>query len=127
MLTDFGVRLMNRLTEPGAISLARVVIAATEKFPSVGRALYEAGPLYGATRLAEELQRLEEAGTLKVPDAERAAWQFVDLCQSFVYKRLLFGVVESVTEEEIEAAVAAGVDVFLKAYGTHGRSPACEA
>ena len=127
MLFDFGRRLMSKLTDPNLVSLARVVIGAAEKFPSVGRALYEAGPLYGATRLAEELRRLEASGALNLPDAERAAWQFVDLCQSFVYKRLLFGVVESVTEEEIEAAVAAGVDVFLKAYGMHGRSPACEA
>ncbi len=117
MLTDFGVRLMNRLTEPGAISLARVVIAATEKFPSVGRALYEAGPLYGAVRLAEELRRLEETGVLKMPDPERAAWQFGDLCQSYVYKRLLFAMVDRVSDEEIEEAVKAGVDVFLKAYG----------
>src|SRR5208283_2859778 len=77
MLTDFGVRLINRLTEPGAISIARVVIGAAEKFPSVGRALYEAGPHYGVTRLAGELRRLEEAGSLRLPDPERAAWQFI--------------------------------------------------
>jgi AcrR family transcriptional regulator len=118
MLTDFGVRLMSRMTEPGPVSLARVVIAAVEKFPSVGRTLYEAGPLYGATRLAAELQTLEEAGALKLPDPERAAWQFVDLCQSYVYKRLLFAVVDNLRQDEIEEAVKAGVEVFLKAYGT---------
>jgi AcrR family transcriptional regulator len=118
MLTDFGVRLMRRLTEPANISLARVVIGAAEKFPSVGRALYEAGPLWGATRLAEELKTLEEAGALIVPDPDRAAWQFVDLCTSYVFKRVLFGVVESAPDGEIEATVKSGVDVFLKAYGT---------
>ena len=117
MLTDFGVRMLNRMTEPSVVALGRVVVAAVEKFPNVGRAFYEAGPLYGATRLAEELRKLEMAGALKVPDPERAAWQFMDLCQSYVHKRLLFGVVESVTREDIEAAVRAGVDVFLKAYG----------
>jgi AcrR family transcriptional regulator len=117
MLTDFGVRLMLRMTEPGTLALARVVIAAVEKFPNVGRAFYESGPLFGTTRLAGELSALEAAGALKIPDSERAAWQFVDLCQSYVYKRLLFGVVESVSREEIERAVEAGVEVFLKAYG----------
>ncbi len=121
MLTDFGVRLINRLTEPGAISIARVVIGAAEKFPSVGRALYEAGPHYGVTRLAGELRRLEEAGSLRLPDPERAAWQFIDLCQSSIYKRVLFGVVDHLPPEEIEAAVTAGVDVFLKAYGAESR------
>jgi AcrR family transcriptional regulator len=116
MLTDFGVRLIRRMSEPETLALARVVVAAVEKFPNIGRAFYEAGPLFGATRLAAELAALEKAGALKVPDPERAAWQFVDLCQSYVYKRVLFGVVDSVTEEEIEHAVTAGVDVFLKTY-----------
>jgi AcrR family transcriptional regulator len=117
MLRDFGVRLISRMSEPVPRALARVVIAEAEKFPKIGRAFYEAGPLYGATRLAAELEQLEKAGALKVPDPERAAWQFVDLCQSYVYKRLLFGVVDSISLKEIEASVEAGVDVFMKAYG----------
>jgi AcrR family transcriptional regulator len=116
MLKDFGVRLISKMADPYTRSLARVVIAAAEKFPNVGRAFYEAGPLYGATRLAAELQHLEELGALKVQDPERAAWQFVDLCQSYVYKRLIFGVVDSISREDIEASVEAGVDVFMKAY-----------
>ena len=118
MLTDFGVRLIGRMTEPSVLALARVVVAAVEKFPKIGVAFYESGPLFGATRLAGELAALERAGSLVVPDPERAAWQFVDLCQSYVYKRILFGVVDRVEPEEIEAAVNAAVDVFLKAYGT---------
>jgi len=117
MLTDFGVRLINRMTEPSHLALARVVIAAAEKFPNIGRTFYEAGPLYGATRLAAELAALDRAGALRIPNAERAAWQFVDLCQSSVYKRAIFRVADNVTAEEIDAAVAAGVEVFLKAYG----------
>jgi AcrR family transcriptional regulator len=117
MLADFGVRLIARMSEPETLALARVVVAAVEKFPNIGRAFYEAGPHFGATRLAAELAALEEAGALSMPDPERAAWQFVDLCQSYVYKRLLFGVVDSLSQEEIEGAVNAGVDVFLKAYG----------
>jgi len=73
MLNDFGVRLISRMAEPGTRALARVVLAATEKFPHVGRAFYEAGPLYGATRLAAELEDMEKSGVLKVPDPERAA------------------------------------------------------
>ena len=75
------------------------------------------GPLFGATRLAAELRALEAAGALKVPDPDRAAWQFVDLCLSYVYKRLLFGVVESLSPGEIEDAVESGVEVFFRAYG----------
>jgi AcrR family transcriptional regulator len=117
MLTDFGVRLMRRICEPETIALARVVIAAVEKFPNLGRAFYEAGPLYGATLIAAELAALDKAGALKVPDPERAAWHFLDLCQSYLLKRLLFGVADSVRLEEIEDSVKAGVEAFLRAYG----------
>jgi hypothetical protein len=34
-----------------------------------------------------------------------------------VFKRLIFGVVDSVTREDIEASVESAVDVFMKAYG----------
>jgi AcrR family transcriptional regulator len=117
MLGDFGIRLLSRMTEPHTLALTRVVIAACEKFPNIGRVFFEAGPLYGNERLAERLRALEQAGVIRVPDPQRAAWQFVDLCISGGYKRLLFGVVNSLSREEIEATVGAGVDVFMKAYG----------
>ena len=69
MLRDFGVRLISRMSEPDTRALARVVIAEAEKFPKIGRAFYEAGPLYGANRLAAELEHLEQTGALKVPDS----------------------------------------------------------
>ncbi len=62
MLRDFGVRLISRMSEPDTRALARVVIAEAEKFPKIGRAFYEAGPLYGANRLAAELEHLEQTG-----------------------------------------------------------------
>jgi hypothetical protein len=40
MLTDFGVRLILRMSEPSHMSLARVVIAAVEKFPNIGRTFF---------------------------------------------------------------------------------------
>ena len=68
--------------------------------------------------MAARLRELEQAGLVSVPDPERAAWHFLDLCLSGGYKQLLFGVVDSMSREDIEATVEAGVDVFLRAYGT---------
>src|SRR3984957_1088999 len=55
MLRDFGIRLISRMSEPGTRSLARVVIAAAEKFPHIGRAFYEAGPLMARPALRPSL------------------------------------------------------------------------
>ena len=120
MLTDFGVRLILRMSEPSHMSLAqRVVIAAVEKFPNIGRTfLNRARSSAPPPPRGNELQPSGGGpGALTIPDPERAAWQFVDLCQSYVYKRLLFGVVESLSPEDIEASVKAGVEVFSRAYG----------
>ncbi|MGO4872247.1 MAG: TetR/AcrR family transcriptional regulator [Roseiarcus sp.] len=116
LLGALGHRLIEVMTRPETIAHVRVVIAATAKFPRLGRAFYEAGPLYGTQKLAAQLDAFVESGSLEIADTQRAARQFLDLCQSGVHKPLLFGVVDSVAPSEIDAAVDAAVDVFLKAY-----------
>ena len=101
------------------LALARVVVGGDREVSQDRRRLLRGRTRCSARRASPaSCAALEKAGALKVPDPERAAWQFIDLCQSYVYKRILFGVVDRVAPEEIEAAVTAGVDVFLKAYGT---------
>ena len=116
LLGTMGRRLIEMMVRPETIAHVRVVIAATGRFPRLGRAFYEAGPLYGAQKLAEQLDVFVASGALEIADTERAARQFIDLCLSGVHKPLLFGVVDSVTPNEIEASVDAAVEVFLKAY-----------
>jgi len=115
-LFNFGVRLLEKMNDPSKVALTRVVIAAAGKFPQLGKAFYESGPLFGATRLARELRALGEAGALNVPDPERAAWHLIDLCTGAMYKRRLFSVVDSLSREDIEGAVNAGLDLFLNTY-----------
>jgi len=115
-LSAFGRRLIEMMARPETVAHVRVVIAATAKFPRLGQAFYEAGPAYGVQKLAARLQAFVDSGALEMADTEQAARQFIDLCHSGVLKRLLFGVVDCVPPSEIDAAVAAAVDVFLKAY-----------
>src|SRR5438045_1444975 len=44
VLRQFGFQLMRMLTEPHSIAYVRIVMAATAKFPEIGRTFYEAGP-----------------------------------------------------------------------------------
>ena len=116
-LAEFGRRLIEMMTRPEMIAQLRVVIAATGKFPRLGRAFYEAGPCYGVSKLSEQLRALTASGALDIADPERAARQFIDLCKSGVFNPILFGAVETVPANEIEASVDAAVEVFLRAYG----------
>ena len=117
LLGGFGRRLIELMTRPENIAYVRIVIAATAKFPRLGQAFYEAGPCHGRGNLAAQLVKLCDAGALAIEDTERAAQQFIDLCKSGVLNPVLFGVTETVDPREIEVAVDAAVEVFMRAYG----------
>ena len=116
-LFEFGCRLIEMMSRPDTLAHVRMVIAATAKFPRLGRAFYEAGPCFGAGRLSDYMRRMTDEGILRVADANRAAWQFLDLCQSGTFKPLLFRMIDETSMAEIEAGVAAAVEVFMAAYG----------
>jgi AcrR family transcriptional regulator len=116
-LFKFGCRLIEMMSRPDTLAHVRTVIAASAKFPQLGRAFYEAGPCFGANRLSTYRRRMNDEGVLQIADVERAAWQFLELCQAGTFKLLLFRMIDELTTAEIEAGVSAGVEVFMAAYG----------
>jgi AcrR family transcriptional regulator len=120
VLHNFGCRLLEMMARPEHLAHVRTVIAAAAKFPQLGKAFFEAGPCFGANCLAAYLRQQTDAGILKVADCDRAAWQFLELIQAGIFKSLLFRMVDALSPAEISAAVGAGVDVFLAAYGVPG-------
>ena len=123
VLFDFGCRLIEMMSRPDTLAHVRMVIAATAKFPQLGRAFYEAGPCFGASRLSAYMRRMDDEGVLRIADIDRAAWQFLELCQAGTFKSLLFRMVDELALAQIEAGVAAAVDVFMAAYGAPGAPP----
>ena len=115
-LMAFGLRLLTLMTQPEMMAQVRIVIAATTKFPSLGRAFYEAGPCYGEACLAERLEEWRAAGLLAFGDSRRAARQFLDLCKSGIFAACLFGAVSEVSAGEIAQTVQEAVDLFLRVY-----------
>lgn len=116
-LAAFGRDLLALMTQPEMLAQVRIVIAATGKFPSLGRAFYESGPCYGEARLAERLETWRRAGLLRFDDGRVAARQFIDLCKSGVFGACLFGVTEAATPETILQTVDRAVDIFMRVYG----------
>jgi AcrR family transcriptional regulator len=120
VLQDFGCRLIEMMVRPEHLAHVRTVIAAAGKFPQLGRAFFEAGPLYGADCLAGYFRRKVEEGVFAIDDPERAAWQFLNLIQGVEFKAMMFRVRDEVTSEEIAETVAAGIDLFMRAYAAKG-------
>ena len=57
-------------------------------------------------------------GELKIDDPLLAADQFGELCKADLFLRLTFGVVDTVSEGEIDRVVDSAVEMFMARYGT---------
>jgi AcrR family transcriptional regulator len=117
VLFNLGRRLIEMMTRPDSMSHLRTVIAASAKFPQLGRAFYEAGPCFGAQRLTQYLRRRGEEGLLNIADPERVAWQFLALCKAETHSPLLFRMIDEVDPLVIDSAVESAVNLILAVYG----------
>jgi AcrR family transcriptional regulator len=117
VLTRLGIAYVQFLCRPGGpSSTLRTVIAIAERMPEVGRHFYETGPAQGIALLASYLSAQVAAGVLAVEDCEIAAAQFMDACQSTLFKPVLFNFGAFPTPERIEHVVKIAVRTFLAAY-----------
>ena len=114
----FGHRMIEQLTRPEALQQIRMVISACAKFPTLGRAFFEAGPCYGADRFAEILRGFAERGDLTLDDPRAAAGHYLDMLHGAAVKPALFCVEDSANPAAASAAVEGALRVFMAAYKT---------
>jgi AcrR family transcriptional regulator len=118
VLTRLGIGYAQYLCRPGGASPLRTIIAIAERMPEIGRQAYETGPARGVALLGAYLQAQVAAGVLAVEDCEVAAAQFMDACQSTLFKPLMFNFGATPSPERIEHVVKIAVRVFMAAYAT---------
>jgi AcrR family transcriptional regulator len=121
VLTRLGVSFVQFLCRPGGMSPVRTVIAIAERMPEMGRRFYETGPGYGIALLKAYLDAQVAAGVLEIEDTEVAAAQFLDACQSTMFKPVLFNFGNVPSDERIEHIVRIAVCVFMAAYAAGNR------
>jgi AcrR family transcriptional regulator len=117
VLTRLGIEFVHFQCRPGGISPVRTVIAIAERMPEMGRRFYETGPAHGIAQLAGYLDAQVAAGVVEVADTEVAAAQFLDACQSTMFKPLVFNFGAPPATGRIEHVVRIAVRVFMAAYG----------
>jgi AcrR family transcriptional regulator len=120
-LQRFGETLLSFLVTRDALALRRIILADVQRFPELGQALYDEGPLAMRHRLATYFQEQVLAGALQLDDAELAAHQFILLCQGRRLSSIEYGILRDPPEERIRAVVRAAVNTFLRAYGAQRR------
>jgi AcrR family transcriptional regulator len=106
LMSDFGQRMF------------RIVVGEGERFPGLGREFYDYGPGLIHGRLVHHFGCYVEQGALRIDDLELAADQFAQLCKAGIQEKLLFGMAEQLTPEDVRRSVHGAVDMFLARYGS---------
>jgi TetR/AcrR family transcriptional regulator, mexJK operon transcriptional repressor len=119
-LTTIAVRFLDLVLSAEAIALNRIIIGEVTRFPVLGEVFWAAGPERSRVQIEAFLRRAAEAGTLVLPDARRAAEQFVALARGEIHLRSLLRLEDPGDPAAIEAAVASTVATFLRAFQPPG-------
>lgn len=116
VLTRLGMSFVPFLCRKGKSAVLRTVIAIADRMPEVGRIFYETGPAHGIQLVADYLRVQTKAGVIKVDDPEIAAAQFLDSCQSTLFKPVLFNFGPPPDNKRVEHVVRRAVKTFMAAY-----------
>lgn len=117
-LTRFGRSMLGIILAPPMLELQRLVIGEAGRFPELGDLMFERGPKRGKGKLAAYLAGAIADGRVRHGDSDIMARQFAFMCQSRAHQARMFGQLDFVDEEMIEADVAAAVATALAAWST---------
>jgi len=112
----FCRQFLSRILAPDAISLYRLVVSESARFPEVSRIFWERGPSETQKLLAGFLDNAMERGLLRKDDPLRAGRQLIGLCMGGCHQRLLMGMQTAVTPTDIEEDARAAYSTFMHGY-----------
>ncbi len=116
VLLRLGREYLKFLSEPKRLSSWRTVLSIAARMPELGAKFFAMGPASGISRVEAYLKEQVAAGVVVIEDCELAAAQFLDSCQSTIFKPLIFNAGPRPTEERIDYVVRRAVKTFLAAY-----------
>lgn len=109
-------QMIATLLQSEVLGAMRMVIGAGEKFPDLGRKIYDAGPARSIRTLGEYLQLRCSRGDLAIDDCEGAAAEFVDLVISGLQRRALL-MMAPLNPAQVDEYADRRVRRFLISYG----------
>lgn len=118
VLGQAGRHFLRFLTSKFGQQVFRICVAESDRFPEIGRAFYKSGPERMRTEMGEYFAQAAARGELAVDDVILASDQFAELCKADIWPRLMFGVIDHVTETDIDRVVDGAVETFMARYGT---------
>ncbi|WP_236783894.1 TetR/AcrR family transcriptional regulator [Azospirillum humicireducens] len=119
VLEETARAYLDLISTPSALAMTRLVMAEAGRFPEVGRIFYEHGIQRTERQIAAILKRLAERGD--VPDRSGlarpgAAAQFRALCEAGPHEGCVWGLRETVSQEEIAKIAHQAATHFLRGW-----------
>lgn len=115
-LTAFGRDLLNFFCSDDYLILDRMLAAQIHADPSLGRIVYDNGPLAVVRQLAELLEALQQRGLVRVDNSQIAAEQLIGMWIGTLRERVVMAG-EKPDATELERRVEEGVTSFIRAFG----------
>lgn len=117
-LEEYAYRQLSIVLTPRLMQLRRVVIGEANRFPELGKALYESGPARAMAAMATAFRHLVDRDLLKIDDAAAAASDFNWLVMGApLNQAMLLGDAAIPGPTALRRHAADAVRVFLAAYG----------
>ncbi len=117
VLTQTGRHFLRFITSDFGQRIFRICVAESDRFPELGQKFYNSGPAVFRSEMATYFKNAEARGELRMSDHTLAADQFGELCKADIWPRLIFGVIKSVSEADIDRVVENAVETFMARYG----------
>ncbi|SDY59019.1 TetR/AcrR family transcriptional regulator [Citreimonas salinaria] len=94
----------------------RICVAESDRFPELGREFYRSGPMTLHVALVDYLKVARDRGELCIEDLDLAADQFAELCKADLWTKLVFGLRDGFSPDEIERVVDGAMETFMARY-----------
>ncbi len=117
VLTEAGRRIIAFFTSDFGLSMYRLCVAESYRFPEIGAQFYESGPKLLRERLVSYFREAIAEGMLEIEDLDLAADQFAELCRASFFPCLLCGLTSKVSQQEHDRVLRGAVETFLARYG----------
>src|SRR3954452_22908098 len=113
-LTALGRKFLSIISDPEGRAMFRAMIAEAQRFPELASTFFTAGPEAGIRALRRNIEHWQKARLLRSGNAEALAIQFLGIMMGNFHLKNLLGLSETLTERQINAWVARGVELFLE-------------
>ena len=116
VLKNFAKGLIESVSNKDSIAMFRLVISESHRLPHLGQFFFNEITAVAAVPLGDYLRMQSRAGTLHIPDASLAAFQFIGMIKEPLFWPLMMGVDKSAIQHSQSRVINSAVKGFIRQY-----------